>query len=173
MNNDIVLKTDRLVLKNFTMDNFKDFVELNQDKAMMKYFMGGAKDYRGCVLKYQEITETLKDYGYSYYAIYNKENVFIGQAGILNNYDGSLNLCYAIHRKFQRKGFGYEATHAILNYIYSKFDNIDRITAFIFTANVPSAKLLLKLGFKETKRKDTEYGEITYYEIFRKDVIKD
>lgn len=168
MDKNIVLKTDRLVLRNFTTENFQDFVNLNQDKVVMKYFIGGAKTFRECLIKYQEITSTLEEYGYSYYAIYNKNNVFIGQCGILRNMDETLNLCYALRPKFCGNGFATEACDAVLEYVFKNF-NVDKITAFAFEKNKKSTNLLKRLNFTQIKKTENNFGNIVYFELNKND----
>lgn len=170
MNEDsIILRTERLIIKKFEEEDFEAFKKVNQDKVLMKYFVGGAKNFRECLLKFQEILETQDEKGYSYYAIYDKKTkVYMGQCGVLHNFDGSLNFCYAYDKKFHGKGYATEAGKAILDYLFLNFDSIKEITAFLFAENIKSMNLLKRLGFEETSRKNTKYGEIIYYSLLRK-----
>jgi RimJ/RimL family protein N-acetyltransferase len=162
----IIIKTNRLIIKKFDESDFEGFRKINQDETIMKYFIGGAKNFRECLLKYQEILTTQDEKGYSYYAIYdNKTEKFMGQCGILENMDGSLNFCYAYDKKYWGKGYATEAGKAILDYLFNNFNAIKEITAFLFAKNQKSINLLKRLGFEETHRKETQYGEFIYYSI--------
>lgn len=163
--NNIILETERTLIKKFDENDFKNFSRINQDKVIMKYFIGGPKTFRQCLLKYQEILNTQDEHGYSYYAIYDKNEKFLGQCGVLYNYDGSLNFCYAYDRKFWGNGYATEAGKAILNYLFKNFKTIKEITAFLFEENVRSINLLKRLGFTETKRAETEEGKFIYYSL--------
>ena len=48
----------------------------------------------------------------------------MGQCGILENMDGSLNFCYAYDKKYWGKGYATEAGKAILNYLFNNFNTI-------------------------------------------------
>ena len=163
--NNIILETERTLIKKFDENDFNDFCRINQDKVIMKYFIGGPKTFRECLLKYQEILSTQDEKGYSYYAIYDKKERFLGQCGVLHNYDESINFCYAYDRKFWGKGYATEAGKAILDYLFKNFETIDEITAFLFEENIRSMNLLKRLGFIETKRKETKNGKFIYYSL--------
>ena len=165
--NNVIIETERTLIKKFDEGDFEDFSRINQDKVIMKYFIGGPKTFRGCLLKYQEILSTQDEKGYSYYAVYDKDEKFLGQCGILHNYDGSINFCYAYDRKFWGKGYATEAGKAILNYLFTNFDSIKEITAFLFEGNIRSINLLKRLGFVETTRKKTKDGNFIYYSLKR------
>lgn len=163
--NSIILETERTLIKKFDGEDFEDFSRINQDKVVMKYFIGGAKTFRECLLKYKEILDTQDEKGYSYYAIYDKNEKFLGQCGVLHNYDGSLNFCYAYDKKFWGNGYATEAGKAIIDYLFKNFKSIKEITAFLFEENIRSINLLKRLGFTETKRKKTKGGNFIYYSI--------
>ena len=164
----IIAETDRLIIKKFEESDFDGFVKINQDPVIMKYFIGGAKTFRECVLKYQEILTNQIEKGYSYYAVYDKKTKkFLGQCGILHNYDGSINFCYAYDKPYWGKGYATEAGKAIIEYLFKNFESINEITAFLYAENVKSINLLHRLGFVETKRDDIGYGEFIYYSLIR------
>ncbi len=162
----VILNTPRLAIKTFSMENFQDFARLNQDQEVMKYFIGGAKNFRECLAKFNEILYNWNTFGYSYYAIYS-QNTFIGQCGILRTIENELNFCYALHKKYWGKGLASEAGAAIIKYLFDKFGDINKITACAFEANIRSINLLKKLNFKTIRRSSNNQGVIIYFELSR------
>ena len=167
MNNEI-FKTERLSVRLFNLDNFDDFLELNQDANVMKYFEGGAKTDREAFRKFQDILETQERYGYSYWAVYNLKNEFIGQCGVLHNYDDTLNLCYAYKEKFWGKGFATEAVQGALKFVFEN-TNIKKIGGMASLKNLKSLNIFTKTGFKFTKKTLLGDMEILQYEVNKED----
>ncbi len=65
--------------------------------------------------------------------------------------DKSADVGFNIHSAYHRKGYGYEAVSAFINYMRTK-KHIKIFTAQAAVENTASVKLLEKLGFSETGR---------------------
>jgi hypothetical protein len=79
---DIVFNSGKYTVRTFTMENFDEFCALNQDPEVARYVNhngGKSKTFRECVSKYNDIVYSQNKFGYSYWAIYDEENNFIGQ----------------------------------------------------------------------------------------------
>ena len=101
--NNMIFETEKYIIKPFTMANFKDFCVINQDPVVAKYVNhnnGKPKTFSECVEKYSEITFAQNKYGFSYWAIYDKNNEFMGQCGAVRSWLGENNFCYAFHKKY-------------------------------------------------------------------------
>jgi ribosomal-protein-alanine N-acetyltransferase len=87
-----------------------------------------------------------------YFAIANKENDrLIGSIGLTsyNAYQGRIEISYDLDSRYWNKGITTKAIKAIAQYAFEKFyyGRVNRIEAFVSTANIPSKNLLLKCGF--------------------------
>jgi RimJ/RimL family protein N-acetyltransferase len=147
----VVFSVDKYIIKTFSMDNFDDFVNINQDPTVSRYVNHNPneapKTFIECLETFKNILEMQEKFGYSYWAVYDKKENFIGQCGLSQNYDKSLNFCYVIHKKYWGHGVGSKITSIVLNYLFEHFENIKEIKAMSFEGNVASVKILKKLGF--------------------------
>ncbi|MDR1499159.1 MAG: GNAT family N-acetyltransferase [Rickettsiales bacterium] len=170
-----IFETDKYVVKTFTMDNFDEFCEINQDPVVAKYVNhndGKPKTLRECINKYSDITYSQDKDGYSYWAIHEKNDTFIGQCGGLKSWFGDVNFCYAFRKKYWGKGIGTEVCRIVSNYLFDNFEDITKLTCSAFSENVASVKLLKKLGF-ECLRTEKEFGkELEFFELKREDYEK-
>lgn len=97
----------------------------------------------------------------SWLFINNQDNTVVGDGGFRGAPDenGVIELGYAIIAAQRKKGFGFEAASALLEWGLVQ-DGVNTVTADCLDNNVPSIKILSKLGMKETERKD---GMIFYH----------
>lgn len=176
--NKLVFETSKYKIKIFTMNNFKDFCDINQDPVVAKYVNhnnGKPKTFRECVEKYNDISFAQNKYGFSYWAIYDRDNEFIGQCGAIRSWLGEINFCYAFHKKYWGKGIGTEICKTVLNYLFRNFKEIDNITCSAFSENMASVKLLTKLNFSVVKiekefDKDLQFFKLTREEYEEKNI---
>ena len=168
----LIFETDKYKVKTFTMDNFDLFCEINQDPVVAKYVNhndGKPKTFKECIDKYEDITMAQNKYGYSYWAIYDKKDNFIGQCGVIRTWLTENNFCYAYRKKYWGKGIGTEVGNIVKNYIFDNFKDIEELTCSAFDENVASVKLLKKIGFKLIKT-EKEFGkDLHFFKLTRKD----
>lgn len=169
---DVIFENDKYKVKTFSMDNFDDFCKINQDPVVAKYVNhnnGKPKTFAECVEKYNDMAYAQNKNGYSYWAIYDKNDNFYGQCGALKTWLGETNFCYAFQKKYWGKGIGTEICNMVKNYLFENFSEIDRLTCSAFKENVASVKLLKKIGFSHI-RTDQEFGkDLYFFELTRKD----
>lgn len=171
----LVFETDKYKIKTFTMENFDNFCILNQDPVVAKYVNhnnGKAKTYKECVEKYQDITYAQNKFGFSYWAIYDKKDVFMGQCGALKSWFGDVNFCYAFHKQYWGKGLGTEICSMIADYLFKNYKDVKKLTCSAFSENVASVKLLKKLGFTCLKTEKEFDKDLEYFELRREDYEK-
>lgn len=167
-----IFKADGYSMEVFDMSNFDDFCQLNQDPIVSRYVNhngGKPKTFRECVEKYDDITYGQEHYGYSYWAIYNDLNEFVGQCGVLKCWNDSNNFCYAFKKKYWGKGIGGKVCKLVIDYVFDNFDKIQKIETSVMSANVASVKIVNKIGFKYLYTKK-EFGEdLEFFELDRDD----
>lgn len=172
----LIFKTDKFFIKTFSLENFDDFTELNQDIEISRYVNHNpnesAKTFRECIEKFQELLELQEKYGYSYWAVYDNKNECIGQCGLAKNWDDTLNFCYMFKKKYWGRGIATEICGLVLDYIFKNFKEINLLKALSFIQNIASVKLLKKFGFKHI-RSIEEFGkELQFFELTREDYEK-
>ena len=168
----VIFKTDKYSFEVFDMSNFDDFCQLNQDPIVSKYVNhngGKPKTFRECVEKYNDITYGQENYGYSYWAVYDDTNEFIGQCGILKCWNNSNNFCYAFKKKYWGKGIGTEVCGLVVDYIFENFRDIQKIETSAMSANIASVKILKKIGFRYLYTKKEFNEDLEFFELERND----
>jgi RimJ/RimL family protein N-acetyltransferase len=89
---------------------------------------------------------------------------------------GKVDLYYSIDKKYQGQNYSIEAGDAILKYAFSTI-GLPEIVAVIDTANIPSLKVVEKLGFRYKKTlknlpsKYRFYNDQLYYSLTRSEYL--
>lgn len=154
----IEIETERLRLRQFTMDDLDALAAMFANPQVMK-FLG-----LNCQPVPREETETAlasmirhwEQYGFGRWAVVLKENdKLIGCAG-LRSYEGTAELVYLLDEPFWGKGLATEIAHACLKYGFEEH-NFARIIALTRPGNAASRHILDKIGMRFEKE-ETVFG---------------
>ena len=143
------LETERLYLREFTLDDAEMIFQMHQDAVITKY-TGDPIPWDNIELVQQILTDAiLPQYknNIGRWAVYLKStNEFLGWCG-LKDVDGEIDLGYRYIQKYWGKGYATEAAKAVLNYGIKLKNIIGRADS----RNTASIKVLEKIGlrFKE------------------------
>lgn len=147
----IIAETNRLLISKFTLEDAPFFLELVNTPNWLKYI--GDRQIKTTEDAEKRIKEGhLKSYetnGFGFYKLQLKEEHIktIGTCGLIKRDTlDDVDMGFAILPEYERKGFGYEASLAILELAKNEF-KLDRIVAITLPSNPNSIKLLEKLGF--------------------------
>ena len=148
-----MLKTKRLIIRPYTIEDAKEAFALFNDIAVMEFIPSGTdkvpNDTVNRVIKYISHYNT---YGFSKYVILEKNtNRLIGDCGICRIENTDINeLGYRIKKEFWNQGFATEAAIAVIDYAF-KFLKFREIHAIVESKNIKSVYILEnKLGFSYT-----------------------
>ena len=115
----MIIETNRLILREYTMDDFNDLYQILSDPETMKHYPK-PYDEKGTIRWLEWSINNYRQYGFGLWAIELKEtNEFIGDCGItLQNIDNELlpEIGYHINKKHWKKGYAKEAGLAVLNW---------------------------------------------------------
>lgn len=103
--------------------------------------------------------------GFEFWMIVNKNNLLvIGDIGFHGkpNEKGEVEIGYGLSENARGKGFGFEALKAIMDWLNYQ-DNVKTIKADCLISNIPSARILEKVGMKEINRDQ----ELIYWEFIK------
>ena len=147
---DYIISTERLGLRTWIESDIDPFVQMNEDKEVMKYFLK--------TLSHSESVEMMKriqlhfqNNGFGLYAVEHKETKqFIGFTGFsIPTFDASFTPCIEIgwrfKKEFWRQGLATEAALACLTYGFDIL-NFDQIVSFTSVLNVNSEKVMKRIG---------------------------
>lgn len=157
------LETERLIIHELTMDDLESINDvLNKSSRSETPISERQRWLQWTVLGY-EMFSMLEQPHYGEWAIVLKETVeIIGAVGIVPYLDtfnkvtafkrtlnapatAEVGLYWAIHPSHQRKGFAPEAARAVMEYLFTH-ENLGRIIATTGHKNIPSQKVMEKLG---------------------------
>ena len=146
----VIIETDRLILREFTLDDATLVYELNQDPEVTRFTGDPVKD----VGQAREILETviLPQYAannFGRWAVHTKPDLkFIGWCGLKFRPErNEIDLGYRFLRTAWGKGYATEAASACLNYGFRKL-NLPLIVGHSMPGNTASVKVLQNCGMQ-------------------------
>ena len=161
-----ILETDRLVLREFSIEDAENFYQLNLNPNVIKYT--GDKAFESISLAENFLINYIdyKTNGFGRWAVINKANgEFLGWCGL--KYAKELNqtdIGFRFFEKHWNKGFATESAEACINYGFEKL-NLKTIVGRAMAENIASIKVLEKLGMKYEREFDFDEHKGLIYRI--------
>ena len=143
----LVLKTERLIIRRFCMNDAAACFPFMSDEQGM--YLDGCKPFHTMDEEYWERMKLFEEREGQYVIVLRSINEVIGTINVFDDDSravSSKEIGYAISPKYQRNGYAYEAISAIVNLLQNDL-LFDMVVAGILPENIPSIKLLEKLGF--------------------------
>jgi [ribosomal protein S5]-alanine N-acetyltransferase len=158
-----VLETDRLIVRELTMDDLESINNVLNKSFGSETSMGDRQRWLQWTVLGYEMFAMLEQPHYGERAIVLKETgEIIGAVGIVPYLDtfnkitafnrasnfpatAEVGLFWAVDPAHQRKGFALEAAHALMEYLFTH-EKLGRIIATTGYENMPSQKVMQKLG---------------------------
>lgn len=155
MEENIVIETERLWLRQFKLSDAGFIVELLNSPGWLE-FIGDRNVKTEEDARTYLLNGTIKSYetnGFGLFLVLLKDSdTPIGACGLLKrDFLDEPDLGFAFLPDYYGKGYGFESSGAILKYAQDKL-NLTRVLAFTVPDNVASVKLLEKLGFRFDKK---------------------
>ena len=158
-----ILETSRCLLSPTTKEDREDIFGLYSNEDVRRY-LGGTVDEQIFNTRFSEMIMSSDTTNWTIRL--KKDGVFIGIISIDQHHDGQDHeISYQLLPMFWGKGLALEIIDAVLRYAKNTM-NLTNIVAETQQANVPSKKLLEKLGMQPIKTV-TRFGEKQI--IYRKD----
>ena len=157
----LVLETERLRLRQFTLDDTKFIIELLNSPGWVEFIGDRNVKTEEQAIQYLQ-NGPMKSYlenGYGLSLVETKDGQPIGMCGIIRRANlEHPDIGFAFLTEFIGKGYGYEIATATLNYAIHNL-KLPKIVAITVPHNIKSIKLLEKIGMKFVKRFTNENGE--------------
>jgi len=167
-----ILGTERLVLGEFSIDDAEFILTLLNTPAWLEYI--GDKNVRTIedAVNYLENgpIKSYKENGFGLWLILLKNNCTpIGMCGLVKRESlDDIDIGFALLPEYSKLGYGYEIANATLNYA-NQVLRIDKVVAITDSNNIPSIKLLNKLGLQfEKKLKLSENDTVLLFSPLKK-----
>jgi len=175
-----VLKGKRIILRKLKPSDASSIAKYANDKGVYRYTLRIPYPYKLKDAKdFIKITnkEWKKGTKYRFGIVFNKEVIGTISLEDIKQDHKKAELGYWIGRPFWGKGITSEAVHLILDFAFNDL-KLNRISAYTFTPNKASQKVLLKNGFKkeglvrENVQKDGKFYDDYVFGLLKKEYKK-
>ncbi len=162
-----ILETDRLILRRLAPDDLDSLWALYTDPEIVRFIPDAPRTYE----------ETRREIDWHMHGwperpelglwatIYKETGAFIGRCGLLPwTIDGQaeVEVAYLIGRAYQGQGLATEAAQAILDYGFGTL-GLSRLVCLIDAENLPSIRVVEKIGMRFEKEGRDEIGSFQLY----------
>jgi len=166
----IVFETERLRLREYTLEDFDFIIKLLNSAGWLKYIGDRNIKTREQAIQYLENVplKSYQDFGYGLSMVELRESgIPIGMCGILNRSNlEDPDIGFALLPEYNGKGYAFEIANATIKHAREVL-NLKVLSAITDPDNIASIKLLEKLGFKFVKKfiYTGSNEELTLYKI--------
>ena len=180
MEPEFAIETERLILRPLLMSDADDLFEYQSRPEIVRYIPWPERTYA-------QVVEALEKFASSGKSILKESGDFlllgwqlkdsgkvIGQSnlGFKSSADQCADIGWVTHQDFQRNGYAFEATQALIKYAFENFP-LHRIIADIDTRNPESAAMAEKLGMRrEGEFKDAEFFKGAWCDMWLYAILK-
>ena len=168
------IKTSRLFLRMFTMDDLDELIRIFEKPNVMKY-LGRAGEPMSAEETETALISIIKHWernGFGRWAVVHKKTgKLIGCAG-LRSYEDAAELVYLIDEPFWGIGLATEIARACLDYGFSNH-GFEKIIAFARPQNAASRNVMKKIGMRFVKEVTVFGVFVAQYEILPNEYFSD
>jgi len=146
----VIIETNRLLLRTFTEDDAPLLYELNLDPEVTRFTLDPMTDVQHAnKVLVEVILPQYALYNHGRWAVHLKPDLeFIGWCGLKYIPERQeIDLGYRFRQKFWGKGFATESAYACMQYGFQKL-NMRRIVGRALVGNAGSIKVLEKIGMQ-------------------------
>ena len=149
----MVIETERLILREYTMEDFDELYSLLSDPITMSHYPK-PYDSNGTKRWIDWCMNSYKSHGFGLWAMILKEtNTFIGDCGLsMQNIDGESlpEIGYHIKKEFWRRGYGKEAANAVREWAFNN-TKFETLYSYMTKDNTASYKTAESIGMRKIK----------------------
>ena len=167
----VVLETERLILRNFTYEDKNRFFTITRDPKLYEtlpedhmYSIDEISDIIDWFINQYENNSLENIPKFPLAIILKEDNKLIGDIGIgyYSNDKSKMEIFYFINSEFWNKGYVSEAVHVFLKYVKEN-KLVSSLIGAVVSHNIASIKILIKNGFKKIDYKDSHNRNV--YEL--------
>lgn len=167
----MVIETKRLILREYTLDDFDKLYEILSDPITMKHYPK-PYDAKGTKRWINWNLDNYQKYNFGLWAIILKDTgIFIGDCGLtIQNIDGELlpEIGYHIDKLYWQNGYGKEAAIAVRDWAFNN-TKYNALYSYMTTTNVASYSTAKSIGMKRIKEYKDENENLYVYCITREE----
>jgi ribosomal-protein-alanine N-acetyltransferase len=163
-----VLTTERLTLRQLSIDDKQNIFALRSDTQVNKYLdREPSKTIDDAIHFIKKINDNIENNNSIYWVIsLTSTKTFVGTICLFDfsNEKESCEIGYELMTKFQGQGLMKEATQVVIDYVFQIL-KFKKILAFTHYENLNSTNLLLKLNFVKSLETDKEDSNLTIFTL--------
>ncbi|MHA1671786.1 MAG: GNAT family N-acetyltransferase [Promethearchaeota archaeon] len=166
MENQIILKSSRLLLRTFLEENSQGFLELQKENTNLDWFQ-----LKNDIKKTHHLIEDVESNNYIFSIILKNINSFIGLCELqINKNKLQGNIFYVLLSNFWGNGYGYEAIKQIINFAFSEL-SLNDITAHIKNGNTRAWRVVERVGLKYMGQTNVDNNKVMLFVINKKEFL--
>jgi len=159
----IILKTERLILRRFIIEDLNDLFVLYSNPEIRRYFPDGVKNYEDTKEELEWFINGHPDHPeLGLWATVHKETgKFIGRCGLLPwEIEGELyvEIAYLLGKTYWHQGFATEAALGIMKYGFENL-NLSHLICMIHPENLASQRVAERIGMEFERKLDGIAGD--------------
>lgn len=164
----IAIKTKRLLLRHFVLEDAEQLAIIQADSVVMKYLR--RRNYQETLKTLDWIFKCYDKYGYGLWAVIHKaDDKIIGRAGLIWQNLPEINLkdveiAYLLTQDYWGEGLATEAAMAIRDYGFEVI-GCKRLISLIDPNNIASRKVASKVGLTYEREVNIEEKPVCVYGI--------
>ncbi len=153
-----MIRTERLILRRWDTSDFEFMAAINADLDIMKYFPS-VQDEEQTRQLIEKIEQHFKKYGFGLYAVeplnFKQCIGFVGlnYTDFKAHFTPACEIGWRLSKEHWGKGYATEAGKEVLKKAFLDF-NLDNIVSFTSKINMPSIKVMERLGLKRDLKDD-------------------
>ena len=163
-----ILTTERLTLRQLSIDDQQDIFALRSDPEINKYLeRQPSKTIEDAINFINKVNDNIKNNNSIYWVITLTETkTFVGTICLFDfsNEKNSCEIGYELMTKSQGQGIMKEATEEVIDYAFQTL-KFQKIVAFTHNGNQNSTKLLTKFNFLQSKEANKENPDFNIFTL--------
>lgn len=179
-----MLTTDRAILRQWRTSDREPFAAMNADPEVMRFFDRNRSRAESDATA-SKLEAHIGEHGFGFWAAELIDSgEFIGFVGIEHTPDNlpcspAVEIGWRLDKRFWGMGLAPECARACLLYAFSRL-NLEEVVSFTAASNIPSMRVMEKIGMKRDKSADFEHPAVpeehpirphVFYRIGRNDPI--
>lgn len=163
-----ILTTERLTLRQLSIDDQQNIFALRSDKEINKYLdRQVSKSIEDAINFINKVNDNIKKNNSIYWVItLTKTKTFVGTICLFDfsNEKSNCEIGYELMTKFQGQGIMKEAAEKVIDYVFQTLQ-FQKIVAFTHNGNQNSTKLLTKFNFIKSIEADKENPDFSIFTL--------
>jgi len=170
-----MIRTERLLLRPWRQSDLEPFAQLNADPLVMQYFTA-TLSHSESDAHAERISREVEEKGWGLWAVeLLEEGDFIGAIGLHQvsfqaHFTPAVEVGWRLAVPFWGRGYATEGAKAALQYGFETLQ-LDQIVSFTTVVNLPSRRVMEKLGMHHDSRDDFDHPKVPPESLCRRHVL--